>query len=877
MSKTFFSPAWENASANERKNMLVQELNGLVPVVVCVDDDDEALEIFKISLEKLGLEVFCSSSTHTALDFISKHKSRTLFVVSDFKMPDMNGFEFREKVLEFAPELPFAILSGYVDREMALKGLEYKITAFLEKPFKPAEFINLLKKDGEQRAETLRDEYEMLKGFIDDASNLLENIEELCLELENNPTNQDAIARIFGMVHTIKGSSGFFEPRDLHNFSHAFEDLLKDVQNGSRNVTQQLVSIFLKGNDTLRILVEEFRTGEHLDYDIPEMVKIFKDIPVQSDAESAGVAQPDQLADQHGVIKEQKASELRVSISLLNEFMQTSGEMTVIRNMINKTVRSLEKQYQGDKDIALLGELLDEMHKINSDVQAKITDIRRVPVGSLVKPLTRTVRDTARALKKEVDFVVEGEELRLDNSIAEVLSKSLVHMMRNSIDHGIETPEKRQAAGKSTKGKLALKFSSHGETVVVEIQDDGAGIDVDRIREKVIEKGLKTAVEAQKLSKEELQYMIFDSGFSTAKEVTDFSGRGVGMSMVKDSVESMRGKIHIQSAKGNGSSFKLEIPIPKSVMITNCLFVAAASRYYGIPQDNILKVMDRAQLSASELSSLQGSEVIRFNGNLIPLCSLSELMGIENRSEFEQQILIMKSEESVFALSVETVQDIEDAVIKPLSMGVLKSLGIYLGGTFLGDGSIGLVFNVEGVAKRIGITNHVMLKEKKEESEKKDLEQRNVIVFDLQKPGQFCLEENEILRIERISPSEVQKSGQNFVVPYRSSVMTLVDLDQLINPKLQRGMLEDSSAKDFATIIIEHKNVYVGIVVKDIVDLKVAHGSLEKNMKKIFGVKGCYIIDEQVVSLVNLDDVLGEGEQTSQLPNEDWSKIAQAA
>lgn len=870
MSKTIFCPIWDNASVAEKKKILLNELNGLVPIIVYLDDDPESLEIFEFNLSKLGIEAYVSNEPEKAAHFIDKNKSRILLIISDFKMPLMNGFEFREKILRIAPEIPFAILSGAVDKDLALKGLEHKISAFLEKPLKPFDLITIIKKEGEERAQTLKDEYEMLKGFTDDASNLLENIEELCLELENNPNNQEAIARIFGMVHTIKGSSGFFEPRDLHNFSHAFEDLLKDVQNGSRAISAELVSIFLKGNDFLKVFVEEFKTGDHGEHNVEEMIKIFKCIPEEM-GEQKNTSGENAL-DVVGLVKEQKASELRVSMTLLNEFMQTSGEMTVIRNMINKTVRSLEKQYQGDKEIGLLGELLDEMHKINSDVQSKITDIRRVSVSSLVKPLTRTVRDTARALHKEIDFIVEGDDLRLDNSIAEVLSKSLVHMMRNSLDHGIESPEKRSQLGKQTKGKLLLRFSCQGENIIVDIQDDGAGINIEKIREKVVEKGLRNAVAAQKMSQDELQYMIFDSGFSTAQQVSDFSGRGVGMSMVKDSVESMKGKIHIKSKEGQGSQFRLEIPIPKSVMITNCLFVSVAERAYGIPQDNILKVMEKNQLAESDYTSLEGAEVIRYNNNLIPLCSISKLMGNHSRAAFENLIVIMKTDESVFALRVESVLDIEDAVIKPLSFNVLKGLEIYLGGTFLGDGSIGMIFNVDGVANRIGISNHVYANQKKNiEStiSHEEEEKRNVIVFNLQKPGQFCLEEKDILRIERLDPSELQSSGQSYVVPYRETVMTIVDLDQMINPRLHPGLIENHGNQLLSTVIVQYRDQYIGIVVKDIIDLKTAYGALELNMKKQSGVSGCYIIDKQVVSLVNLIDILEIGQVGAQLEQED--------
>jgi chemotaxis protein histidine kinase CheA len=293
-------------------------------------------------------------------------------------------------------------------------------------------------------------------------------------------------------------------------------------------------------------------------------------------------------------------------------------------------------------------------------------------------------------------------------------------------------------------------------------------------------------------------------------------------------------------------------------MITNCLFVTVSDRSYGIPQDNILKVMEKGQLGPSDLTILEGAEVIRFNGGLIPLCSLSKLMGVAAREKYENLIVIMRSEESVFALRVESVLDIEDAVIKPLSFNLLKSLEIYLGGTFLADGSIGLVFNVAGVAKKIGIQNQNFSRNRKAMENKTQVEvqeHRNVIVFDLQKPGHFCLEEKDILRIERIDLQQLQLSGESYVMPYRSSVMTFIDLDQMISPKTHPSMFSGEEVKTLSVVIVQHQDQYLGIVVKTIVDLKTAYGTIEQNMKKQFGISGCFMIDNQVVSLVNLQDI----------------------
>lgn len=298
-------------------------------------------------------------------------------------------------------------------------------------------------------------ESEILKGFAAEADKILNELDEHCLDLEKNLTKAGVVTRVFGLVHTLKGSAGIFEPKHVHHFAHAYEDLLNKVQQGHIVVSAELVSTFKKFNHFLRVLVEDLKIANHSDYKI-------------------------------------------------------------------------------------------EAH--------------RVSCASLVKRLSLTVAETASVLHKEVNFVVEGADLTMDSAIFDMLSKTLVHMVRNALDHGIEAPQMRLQLGKKPQGKLLIRFSNQNDNFVVEIQDDGAGINVEKVRETLIKKGLRTAEDVQKMSQEELQFMIFDPGFSTAQLLSDFSGRGIGMSVVKDSVEAIKGKIHIKSGPKSGSEFRFEIP-----------------------------------------------------------------------------------------------------------------------------------------------------------------------------------------------------------------------------------------------------------------------------------------------------------------------------
>jgi two-component system, chemotaxis family, sensor kinase CheA len=555
----FFSTAWLELKSKQKAENLEEKLLGLKPAVVYLDDEQESLEIFESRCQDFGLDSFVTTDKEQALSFIKKNKSRILMIISDFRMPNCTGFEFRELVLELAGDIPFYILSGYIDRNLAMEGIKYKITGFIEKPFKNEMFFDILKTEGEARAAVIKDEYEMLKSFTDDVVNIVAEIEDTCLSLESDPNDAEAIAKIFGLVHTVKGSSGFFDPRTLHLFAHEFEEILKQVQAGTLQVTSPLISSWLRAADVIKLLNEEFISGKHQDHDVE---KLKEALLVLDDGGAQDTSEVSEVSVKANKAESVKKSDIKVSMKVLDEFTQVSGELTVIRNMINKVVGSIEKSYRGDKDVLVLTELLEEMHKINSDVQNKITDIRRVSANQLTKPLTRNFRDTCKALGKEVDFIIEGDDVRLDNAIADTLSRSLVHLMRNSLDHGLESNEERVKIGKPKKGKVLLKFEIKNEMVVVSISDDGRGINSEKIKEKILSKGLKTQQEVQLMTEEEIHLMIFEAGFSTAQQVTEFSGRGVGMSMVKETIEEVNGKIGIDSKLGQGTTFSLEIPIP---------------------------------------------------------------------------------------------------------------------------------------------------------------------------------------------------------------------------------------------------------------------------------------------------------------------------
>jgi two-component system chemotaxis sensor kinase CheA len=845
MENQIFNNAFFQLNAKEKARILQAKMLGLRLAIIYLDDEPEALEFFSMRCNELGIEPITSVTSTELLKFISWNKARILFVVSDYNMPIENGFQFRQKVMELSPDIPFYILSAHVDREQALEGMKLKIVGFLDKPMHKEAFVNLLKSEGEARAVSIRDDYEMLKSFTNDVVDIIAEIEEGCLQLEKATGDKEIISRVFGLVHTIKGSSGFFEPRTLHLFGHAFEEVLKGVQNGTKIVSTALISSWLKACDIIKLLNNEFATGEHKEHDIEELKKIL----VIKESSDSPVSKGSEILQPKDEGRDQKISDIKVSMTVLEEFTQVSGELTVIRNMINKVVGSIEKQHSSDKDVQVLSELLGEMHKINSDMQSKISDIRRVPVTQLIKPLSRNMRDTSKALGKEVDFVIEGEDLRLDNAIADTLSRSLVHLMRNSLDHGLETNQERVASGKPYKGRLLLRFESVNEVIIVTLEDDGRGINTDKIRQKVISQGLRSEKEAAAMSEKELHLMIFEAGFSTAAQVTEFSGRGVGMSMVKETIESQHGKLKIFSEKSKGSSFRIEIPIPKSVLITNCLFVSVGKMMFGLPQDFVLRVLDKRSFGTGVLESLDKARFVRFEGQLVPLISLAGILGL--RGEDENLLVILDTHGILFALEVSNVHDTEDAVIKPLATNDLKSLKVYQGGTFLGDGTVGLILDVPGLALKLDLKKASA--SKIVEPAKTTEKLINVISFSLKSSGTFAIPEADVIRVESVKMINTSKSGNAIIIPYRDSIMTLMNLDNLL---FGEDVLGWEDHNELHTLILRHENQYIGITVNRIQDLEAVRLDISPTLKKRMGIKGNVLHKDKSLVILDTREIL---------------------
>jgi len=776
--------------------------------LLLVDDEQELLRTLAVILEKLDYEVLTATNTNDATELINKHGARLAAIVSDLQMPgDLDGIQFRQKILEQTRSIPFIILSGYITRELALKALELKVSAFIEKPFEKDNLIEIFRKEAEARILSIREEDELLDGFVTEAQNLIEEMESLILAAEETAGDPTALNRIFACAHTIKGSSSYFKPDYLHRFSHKFEDYLSRFKNSAEVINATDISVCLKAIDILKELLQNLHSGESVEIPLEKYLQIFtaertKEIPESRASNVVATTK---------VEKETKNTDIRIQMTVLDDFMERSGEITVLRNMVNKTVRSIEKQYPSNSQVTALTELLTELHKANSLLQEKVSDLRKVQLKQIFKPLHRTLRDLSFNLKKNMILTTQGEELRVDHALAEALSKCLIHMLRNSADHGIESSEERSAKGKSSQGTITVSINYEGEFIFVQFQDDGRGIDAQKIKLKAVEKGVLASEKANKLSDSELLMLIFHPGFSTAEKVTDVSGRGVGMDMVKTTISRLGGEIGIESTIGAGTVFSIKLPLPKSVLIISSLLVKGAGQLFAIPQDSIDQVIEVG--GAHKIQYIKNDRFYVSGSEFLPVLSLSKILESKPESPPElQQLIVLNGKVGRYCLEVDEIFDIEDTVVKNVGPW-LESLDVYAGATFLGDGRVGLILNVDALSRTVGpvVKDRTdKLNKKNSSAEKRDC----VLIVDSGLKTLFGFRQSEIFRLEELQLNAIQYSGRQQVFIYRDRVTPIYSLARLFG-----GENPSTNDKSLHMVMIEKNAHFLAFSVGQILDL----------------------------------------------------------
>ena len=426
-----------------------------------------------------------------------------------------------------------------------------------------------------------------------------------------------------------------------------------------------------------------------------EKEEIKEEKPLPTKKESTEVSKANQKKELQKKMISTKEQTIRVDVKRLDQLMNLIGELVLAKNRLIKIYNDVEERYEGEKFLEELNQVVSSISIVTTDLQIAVMKTRMLPIGKVFNKFPRLVRDLARELGKKVKLIIEGEDTELDKSIIEEIGDPLVHMIRNSVDHGIEPPEERKKLGKPEEGTIWLKAYNEGNMIVIEIKDDGRGMDPEKLKQKAIEKGIITPQEAENMSDKEAFMLIFKPGFSTAAKITNVSGRGVGMDVVKTNIEKLNGIIEVDSIPGKGTTFKLKIPL--TLAIIQALLVASQEDLFAVPLSNVIETV---RIVEEDIYTIEGRSVLKLRDEVLPLVNMADIFNIEKilMPEKYLYVVILGLGATKIGLIVDRFIGQEEIVIKSLGE-FLKGLPGIAGATIRGDGRVTLIVDVASLMK----------------------------------------------------------------------------------------------------------------------------------------------------------------------------------
>lgn len=552
-------------------------------------------------------------------------------------------------------------------------------------------------------------EKELKFGFLDEMTQALSDAEMCFIQLETDPNNQDNIHKIFRLAHNMKGGAKAVGFDQLGSFSHEFENYILKVKNKEIPVTASVVSVLLVCNDFLKEMVEALKSNLSAIFNLEPYLNTMRSSQNQNlkPVEVSAKNQPQDVKEKgqpfelvlsndlpnSNIEKKEKSKALnstkedesiRVSLSRIEKLIDLIGEMSILQNILNEQLLTHESQVVRKSSI--------ELNKLGKEVQSLSMGLRMLPIKPVFQKMLRIVRDVSKELGKDIELELKGEDTDLDKTIIEKISDPLVHLIRNSVDHGIESKEIRQARGKNIQGKISLSASHRGDKIVIEVKDDGGGLNGEKIRKKALEKGLIS--ENQNMTEKEMQNLIFLPGFSTKDNATDISGRGVGMDVVKTNIQELGGLVEMNSTFEKGTEFQIILPL--TLAIIDAMIVHINNQKFVIPTALVyetLRPKDNKIIETSVGLNLQ------LRGEIIPLFALADMFGVKSKLKFnEQLIMIFESEGKKSGLIVDDILKQMQIVIKNVDSTYIANRGI-TGSTILGDGKAALILEPNELIK----------------------------------------------------------------------------------------------------------------------------------------------------------------------------------
>ncbi len=542
---------------------------------------------------------------------------------------------------------------------------------------------------------------ELLAEFHAEAVDHLSMIESSLLILDDEPDDRDALNQIFRSFHTIKGVSGFLQLTPMHTLTHEVESLLDLARTGQLRLTSTIITAILHSRDAVQAMVGQITValekGRLPDVIVPvgSLIRVVKALATNSHAVPVAAATPAQIVAMPAVAASAapavakpavagggSSSTVRVNTEKLDAMMDVVGELVIVHSQITESAR---EQTESNSSLA---RNIAQLSRITKELQLNAMSLRLMPIKPTFQKMERLTRDLSRDFGKKVIFYTEGEDTEVDRTVVEEIADPLVHMVRNSLDHGLEPPDVRVAAGKPEQGSLSLKAYNRGSNIIIDLIDDGRGIDADRIHRKALEKGIVQPGDV--LSRDEILSLIFAPGFSTAEKVTSISGRGVGMDVVRRNIEKLRGKLEIITELGKGTTFRIHLPLTTAII--DGLIVRVGGDRFILPSGNVQMAL---RPTKKEITTVHGhGEVLDHDGRILPVHRLHRQFRIPGAVEQPENgiLVIMETNDRITALLVDELMSKQEVVVKNLG-GYLSNLPGIAGGAILGDGNIALILD----------------------------------------------------------------------------------------------------------------------------------------------------------------------------------------
>jgi two-component system chemotaxis sensor kinase CheA len=759
---------------------------------------------------------------------------------------------------------------------------------------------------------------ELTREFLIESQEGLDRMERCLTELEERPKDAGLIGDIFRSVHTIKGTTGFLGFTRLEKLAHSGENLLGLLREGKLTADRPTITGLLQLMDGLRAILESsegdgedaeliglmgelqapakpqakqpvrLRAGAHPahavsgelqlaqtpaaapDQSTAAMAALHPAVPTAPAAPAAPAPQPVETPREPVAAPAAKApaeaesdaakpraqaatagtaaeSTLRVDIALLNRMMNLVGELVLTRNQVLQATAA-------DPSMTMLSRRLD---MVTADLRESVMKARMQPVSNIFSKMPRMVRDLSQSLGRRVRLQVEGQDTELDKSLLEAIKDPLTHAVRNSLDHGIELPDARLAAGKDPEGTLKLRASQEGSHVVIEVSDDGAGIPVDKVRQKAIERGFITPDRAAQLAERELLQLIFVPGFSTAAAVTNVSGRGVGMDVVRTNVEKIGGKVEIDSRAGKGTTLRMRIPL--TLAIIPALIVRSVNQSFALPQGALSELVHvPPEQAAAAIEWMEGAPLYRLRGKLLPLVFLDRLLmpngQYEAPTERDNFIAVLDADGRRFGLVVDGLADPEEIVVKPLS-AVLKDIGLYSGATVLGNADLALILDPGSIAIRAGIA--MSADEDHAHSAEGELDAgaaRNLEYLLVEASGrQAAVPLADVLRIEQLPLSRIEYIAGRPVLNFEGQLLPIEDAGGVLDPAEGDPTALGGSERKIIVVVCREGKRQVGIAVSHVLDVAAGGDLFEAGTSRRTG--GVTLLKSRVTNIVDLGGV----------------------